>query len=53
MYDLITQIISHMWSTGSNEQSTVYPICGAVIIILLVTFIDMIYRIIHFTIHRK
>lgn len=45
MYDVINQIIDHSWTTGSNEQSTVYYICGAMIIILTVVFTDMVYRI--------
>lgn len=42
MYDLIQGIINHVWTTGSNEQSTIYYICGAVICLLTVVFIDLI-----------
>lgn len=45
MYDLISNIIDHSWSTGSSEQQYVYYVCGAVIIILLVFFLDLVYRI--------
>lgn len=45
MYDIINQIISHNWTTGTSEQQYIYYIAGSVIIILLVTFIDMVYRV--------
>lgn len=56
MYDLISQLINHIWQTqnlNSTEQQTVYYISGAIIIILTVTFIDLFYRLIHTIIHRK
>lgn len=42
MYDLITGIISHAWSTNSSEQSIIYYICGALICLFSVVFIDLI-----------
>ena len=45
MYDIIDQIISHTWNTGSNAQSYIYPICGALIVILTCVFVDMVYRV--------
>lgn len=45
MYDLISQIINHNWVTGSSDQTTIYYICGALIIILTCVFIDMVYRV--------
>lgn len=46
MYDLISNIIDHTWITqSSGEQQYIYYICGALIIILTVVFIDMIYRV--------
>lgn len=45
MYDIINSIIDHAWTTGSNEQSTVYYICAVLIIILMVTFIDLVRSI--------
>ena len=49
MYDLIDNIINHVWQTGtsynSTEQQTLYYICGALIIIFTVVFIDLLYRI--------
>lgn len=45
MYDIISQIIDHFWTTGSGEQQYIYYICGSVIIILVVVFIDMVYRV--------
>lgn len=48
MYDLIKNIIAHTWETNSyssTEQQTLYYICGALIIIFTVVFIDLLYRI--------
>lgn len=48
MYDLIKEIISHTWDTNSysnTEQQYVYYICGVLIIVLVVVFIDLIYRV--------
>lgn len=45
MYDIIKQIIDHSWDSGSyssSEQQIVYYIAGTLIIILTVTFIDLI-----------
>lgn len=45
MYDIVSAIIDHTWATGSSDQTTIYYICAAIIIILMVTFIDLIHRI--------
>lgn len=48
MYDLIKEIISHTWETNtysSSEQQYIYYICGVLIIVLTVVFIDLIYRV--------
>lgn len=48
MFNVITGIIQHIWDTdawNNTEQQVIYYICGALIIILTVTFIDLIYRI--------
>lgn len=46
MYDLIDGIIGHEWvSNYSGDQQYIYYICGAVIVILLCVFIDLIYRV--------
>lgn len=45
MYDIISQLIDHAWSTGSNDQTQIYYICGSVIVILVAIFTDMIYRV--------
>ena len=46
MYNLIVNIIDHVWQSGTNynstEQQTIYYICGALIIILTVIFVDTI-----------
>lgn len=46
MYDLIQALIGHNWNTQySGDQQYIYYICGAVIIILVVVFIDLVYRL--------
>ena len=47
MYDTISGIIDHAWNSDlyGSEQQYIYYICGAVIVILLVVFIDLVYRI--------
>lgn len=53
MYDLIESLINHVWiSQGAGEQQYIYYICGAIIPVLVVTFIDLIYRLIR-SIMRK
>lgn len=42
MYDIVSNIIDHSWSTGSSEQQYVYYICGSLIVVFSVVFIDMI-----------
>ena len=45
MYDIISNIIDHTYITsGANEQQYIYYICGALIILLTVVFVDMVYR---------
>lgn len=49
MYDLISGLIDHGWTTNASEQQYIYFICGALTIILTVVIIDLIYRCIsHF-----
>lgn len=48
MYNLISALIAHTWQTGTNasgEQQYIYYICGSVIVILVVVFIDLVYRL--------
>lgn len=42
MYNIIEGIISHVWIAGSSDQSTIYYICGALICLLTVVFVDLI-----------
>lgn len=42
MYDIISNIIDHNWTTGSSEQQYIYYICGALIVVLTVVFVDII-----------
>lgn len=45
MYDIVQQIINHNWISDSRDQQYIYYIVGALIIIFVVTFIDLVYRI--------
>lgn len=46
MFDVVYNIINHVWSdSGMIDQQIVYEVCGALIIVFSVTFIDLIYRI--------
>lgn len=45
MYNIIENIIDHDWVTGSSDQQYIYYICGAIIVILTVIFIDLAYRV--------
>lgn len=46
MYEIIRNIIDHSWITqGAGDQQYIYYIAGSVIIILLMVFIDLVYRI--------
>ena len=42
MYDIVRDIIAHSWSTGSSDQQYIYYICGALICLLVVLFVDVI-----------
>lgn len=59
MFQVVYNIISHVWETGnyamnSTEQQTIYYICGAIIIVLLAIFTDLVYRVFsHFWSGRK
>lgn len=47
MYDVIYQIIGHVWNSNysSSEQQYIYYTCCCLIIILTVVFIDLLYRV--------
>lgn len=43
MYDIISGIIAHTWQSNyTSDQQHIYYICGAVIIVFSVAFIDAI-----------
>lgn len=43
MYDIISGIIAHTWQSNyTSDQQYIYYICGAVIIVFAVAFIDAI-----------
>lgn len=46
MYGLIQDIIDHAWQSSYNgDQQYIYYIAGALIIILVVVFVDLVYRL--------
>ena len=48
MFSIIEGIIQHVWDNdawNNTEQQIVFYICGALIIILTVVFIDLVYRV--------
>lgn len=46
MYDLIRQIIDHVYESNYNgDQQYIYYICGALIIVLTAVSLDLIYRV--------
>lgn len=45
MYNIIQNIISHSWSTGTSDQQYIYYICGALIILFTVVMFDLVYRL--------
>lgn len=48
MFDLIKEIISHVWVNDqyTSEQQYIYFICGAMIIVLTVWVLDSLTRFI-------
>lgn len=44
MYELIEGLIDHAWETGSSEQTYIYYICGALILLFSTVLIDFLYR---------
>lgn len=45
MYDIISQIIDHTWQTNTSEQQYIYYTCCALILVLVVVFIDIIKQV--------
>lgn len=46
MYAIIDNIISHSWESNySSDQQYIYYMCGALIVIFSVVFIDLVYRV--------
>ena len=42
MYDIIANIIDHVYSSGYSDQQYIYYACCALIVIFAVVFIDII-----------
>lgn len=49
MYSIIQQIIDHNWisQNAPGDQTYVYYVCCVLISVLLVTLIDLVYRVIY------
>lgn len=46
MYDIVENIISHSWESNyTSDQQYIYYICGALIVIFTIVFIDLVYRV--------
>lgn len=45
MYDVISNIINHVYGSGDRGEQYIYYICGALIIIFTITFVDLLYRV--------
>lgn len=46
MYDIIAAIIEHTWQSNyTSDQQYIYYICGALIVVLTVKFIDLIEKL--------
>ena len=46
MYDIVKNIIDHEWiSNYTSDQQYIYYICGALVILFAVVFIDIIRSI--------
>ncbi len=46
MFDIIRDIIAHTWESNYNgDQSYIYYICGALIVVFSCVFIDLVYRV--------
>lgn len=46
MYDIISNIIDHVWQSNySSDQQYIYYIAGSLIIIFAVVFVDLVYRV--------
>lgn len=45
MYDLIRDIIAHVYTSGDSSQQYIYYICGSLIIVLSAVTIDLLYRV--------
>lgn len=46
MYQVIENIIAHSWQSSYNgDQQYIYYICGALIVIFSMVFVDLVYRV--------
>lgn len=55
MYNLISNIIDHVWQTqnlNSTEQQIIYTTCCILICVFSFVVIDLVYRLISAIIHR-
>lgn len=45
MFKIVQNIIGYTSSSGYNSDSTILYICGSLVILLTIMFIDLIYRV--------
>ncbi len=45
MYDILYKMIGHSFSGSYNYESYLFQISAALIVLLVIVFIDMIYRV--------
>lgn len=46
MYDVVSNIIDHVWQSNyTTDQQYIYYICGALIVLIMCSLIDLVYRI--------
>lgn len=46
MFDIIRNIIDHVWTTGSNDQQYIYYICGSVIVLSFIFIFDLLAQLV-------
>lgn len=45
MYNIINQIINHVWATNDSMQQYIVYTCCVLICVLTAVFIDLVYRV--------
>lgn len=45
MYNIISQIINHVWVTNDSMQTYILYVCSVLIPVLVAVFVDLVYRV--------